>query len=387
MNQSPANTIPFIQRKLTAILTLAVILGLGAADGFTRMAVRIDSTNQITLSQPLTIKWRYESDQTTDLTPATDGSRVYLPLLGGKIVSLNASDGQLRWKSDEGGEVSASPTADGRSVFVATQYENGIDGQRRSRGALRALSRETGVTIWMRTVQAPLRGSLVAGNDAVFGGGVDGRVQAFDKRTGQTLWASQYSAPFSSRPQISGDRLYIGSEDGTLLALNQRDGQIVWRYRTHGPIRGPVAVANGQVYFGSGDSYVYAFSETQGHLVWRRRTGASVEAVAAVESGLLVASLDNFVYFFSLNGGHHLWRRQLPGRISAQPATASDGALFTPLSSESAIVLGLSDGKPVNTLPVGEENSRSASPIIVAQIVLVTTARGLLAFAGPTAKP
>ena len=362
------------------------MLVLLAADDLTCIALRIDSTNQITLSQPLTVKWRYESDQTTDLTPATDGSRVYLPLLGGRIVSLNASDGQLRWKSDEGGEVSASPTADGRSVYVATQYENVIDGQRHPLGALRALSRETGVTIWMRTLQAPLRGSLVAGNDAVFGGGVDGRVQAFDKRTGQTLWANQYSAPFSSQPQISGNRLYIGSEDGTLLALDQSSGQVIWRYRTHGPVRGPVAIANGIVYFGSGDGYVYAFNEARAHLRWSRRTGAGVEAVAAVENGLLVASLDNFVYFFSLNGGHHLWRRQLPGRISAQPATASDGALFTPLSSESAIVLGLSDGKPVNTLPVGEENSRSASPIIVAEIVLVTTARGLLAFAGPPAR-
>jgi len=340
-------------------------------------------TDKIFLSQPLTIKWRYISDQTTDLTPVSDESKIYLPLLGGKIVALNASDGQLRWQSDAGGEFSASPAADNRSVYVATEYETVVDGQKRLHGALRALSRETGVTLWMRTVQAPLHGRLVAGDNAVFGGGIDGRVQAFDKNSGRTLWATQYSASFSSQPQLSENHLYIGSEDGTLLALDKENGEIAWRYRTRGPVRGPVAIVNKLVYFGSGDGYVYAVREPGAHLLWRRRTGAGIQAVAAVENGLLVASLDNFVYFFSLNGGHHLWRRLLPGRIASQPATAADGALFTPLSGENAIVLGLRDGKPVNTLPLGEENSRNASPIIAAQFVLVTTAHGLLAFAGP----
>src|SRR5438132_6651721 len=69
-------------------------------------ATSADSPNQISLSQPMTVKWHYTSDQTTDLTPATDGTRVYLPLIGGKIVSLSAHDGQLRWTSDAGGELS-----------------------------------------------------------------------------------------------------------------------------------------------------------------------------------------------------------------------------------------------------------------------------------------
>lgn len=101
----------------------------------------------------------------------------------------------------------------------------------------------------------------------------------------------------------------------------------------------------------------------------------------------MVASLDNFVYLFSLNAGRHLWRRQLPGRIAAPPVTASDGALFTPLSSDSAIVLSLRDGKPVNKLLIGEENSSTASPISAAEFVFVTTPHGLLAFAGSSARP
>jgi len=117
--------------------------------------------------------------------------------------------------------------------------------------------------------------------------------------------------------------------------------------------------------------------------VWRRRTGAAVQSVAAIENGLLAASLDNFVYCLSLRKGALVWRRQLPGRISARPITAPDGALFTPLSTESAIVLNLSDGKPANTLALGEENSSSAAPITVENMLMITTSHGLLAFAAP----
>jgi outer membrane protein assembly factor BamB len=344
-------------------------------------AARYSAPNQVALSQPLTVKWRYQSDQISNLTPAADKTTVFLPLAGGTLVALNAADGKLLWKAEAGGEMSASPTTDDRSVYAASRYSEPEQGH--VHGTLRALSKSTGVTLWMRTLPAPAGGSLVAGENALFAGSTDGRVYALDKHTGLTLWTNQYSEGFSSQPLLSGQLIYLGSDGGNLLALEQTTGRLVWQYRTHGAIQGPIAVANGIVYFGSGDGYVYAFSELRAQLLWHRRTGAAVQSVAAVENGLLAASLDNFVYFLSLKKGALVWRRQLPGRISARPVTAPDGALFTPLSTDSAIVLSLRDGKPANTLSLGEENSSSAAPIVVEDLVLIATSHGLLAFAAP----
>jgi hypothetical protein len=78
-----------------------------------------------------------------------------------------------------------------------------------------------------------------------------------------------------------------------------------------------------------------------------------------------------------------VWRRLLPGRISAQPLTYHGAALFTPLSSSTAVVLALHDGRQVNSLPTGEEMTSSASPIKVGNAVIVTTEHGLMAFAPP----
>jgi len=357
---------------------LCLSIGVVVAPG-----LRARQDDHIALSQPLIVKWKYESDRMTNLTPASDRQAIYLPLSSGTVVGLSATDGQLRWRSDTGGEFSASPIADERSVYVATEYRDGKGEQAPLRGALRAISKDTGVTRWMRTLSAPIRGSMVANGLRLFAGGADGRLYAFDKGNGLSIWINQYAAPFSAQLTVLADRIYLAGDASTLFALDQGTGHVTWRYRTRSSLSCPVAVAEGVVFFGSTDGYVYAFSESRSELLWRHRTGAAVQAVVVVENGLLAASLDNFAYLLSPRKGAIIWRQLLPGRIASRPFTSTDGALFTPLSTDRAIVLGLKDGKPVNTLPLDEENSSSAAPIAVANSVIVATPHGLLAFAAP----
>ena len=337
--------------------------------------------NDALLSQPLTVRWRYESQVTLNLTPAFDNERIYLPLAGGTIVALKAKDGQLFWRTEVGGELSASPVADESTIYVAS--ETVVKANEQSAGALRALGREGGVTQWMTPLVRPLRGALALSGPRLFAGGSDGRAYAFDKRTGGVLWSIPFASSFAGQPVSKNGRVYFGSEDGTLLALDEATGRVLWRYRTKGAVRGPVAVTNENVFFGSGDGYVYAVSSDKGRLKWRKRTGAGVEAVVlAGEDALLAASLDNFAYLLTLKGSM-LWKKQLPGRIAAQPLTVEQTALFTPLSSSEGVVLGLKDGKQVNSLPTGDELTSSASPVIVGDAVILTTEHGLLAFARP----
>lgn len=336
----------------------------------------------VVLSDPLTVRWRYESNITLNLTPAFDTERIYLPLAGGTIVALKAKDGQLVWRSDMGGELSASPAADESNIYVATEILVSEGVQRASSGALRALGREGGVTQWMTPLVKPVRGAITISGSRLFAGGGDGRAYAFDKKTGGVLWSIPFPSTFNSQPVVDSGRVYIGSEDGTMWALEEATGKVVWKYRTQGAIRGNAVAARKSVYFGSSDGYVYAVSADKGKLDWRKRTGAGVEAVTLAGDNLLAVSLDNFAYSLGLNGSM-MWRKLLPGRISAQPLTVQEAALFTPLSSSTAVVLALKDGKQVNALPIGEELTSSAAPIAVADAIFVTTEHGLLAFARP----
>src|SRR5215208_7759495 len=104
---------------LAQLLTLFLIASFASSDAL--------------LSQPLTIRWRYESTVTLNLTPAFDSERIYLPLAGGTIVALKAKDGQLFWRSEIGGELSASPVADESAIYVASET---VGDAQKSAGAL-----------------------------------------------------------------------------------------------------------------------------------------------------------------------------------------------------------------------------------------------------------
>jgi outer membrane protein assembly factor BamB len=371
-----------IRLSIALLLSQAVFV---AGQSSVAVADQPKPSKEVSLSEPLTIGWRYDTPATLNLTPAFDDERVYLPLAEGVVVSLQGSTGQLNWRAEMGGELSASPVADNHMVYVASETGKPEAGVRRATGALRALGREAGVTQWMRTFEVPLRGALTLANGKLFGASSNGRVYSFDSKTGAVRWFYDYGKPFNAQPVVSDSRVYVGSEDGNLLAFDEANGKLLWFYRTKGAVRGPVANGDDQVYFGSDDGYVYAVAASNGRLKWRSRLGAGVQAVAKVGDDLLVASLDNFVYKFS-SAGTRLWKRQMPGRISSQPLMGRAEALFTPLSGSAGVVLEMRDGKQVNTLPVGEEISNSASPIAVADAILVTTESGLLAFMRPREK-
>jgi len=341
------------------------------------------SEKGLTFSSPLTIRWQFDSKNTSSLSPTSNNSRLYLPLTSGEIVSLNVSNGQLLWKTEIGGDFSASPIADERGVYLASRNDDPASSRQtlRSTGAIRALSQSTGITLWMRTLHFPIQGTLVSSATKLFGGSADGRVYAFNKANGEILWILQHTSPFSSYPTLHNGRLYIGSDDGTLLALDESSGTILWRYRTRGALRGTVAVADNIIFFGSTDGYVYAYSEIHGRLLWRRRTGAAVQAVALTDSGVVVTSLDNFVYLLSPRRGELIWKRQLAGRIAALPLLDTQSALFAPLGGDACVVLSLRDGKQLNTLPVGEEGNTGATPLVADNLLLIPTRRGLIAFA------
>lgn len=360
---------------LILILCLAAFPAVGASDGLPA------------LSEPLTVRWRYETERTINLTPAAEGGFVYLPLAAGTLLSLRDEDGQMLWKEETGGEFSASPLADERGVYVATESGPAATNAHvpRATGALRALSRKSGITLWMRTLQSPVRGGLASNQNVLFGAAADGRVYAVRKDRGEIVWMRQLDSAFAARPVLLDGRLYLGGEDGALYALNQETGETLWRYQTRGAVRGPVAVSEEVVYFGSADSYVYALRVADGRLRWRSRTGAAVQAVAYTARGLIVASLDNYVYLLT-PGGVRVWKKRLAGRIASQPLASEEGALFAPLAGDACVVLDLKDGKQINNLPVGEGNNMAASPVSSGTTLLVTTRQGLLAFAPPAVK-
>jgi len=341
------------------------------------------------LSRPLGVLWKYETDGTVNFTPALGGGSIYLPLQDGEVVALRAADGELNWRAEMGGNISAAPAVDGLALYVASETENVSAPAGKTRpvmGAIRSVGRQSGVTLWLRTLPAPIRGKLVFDETAVFGGAEDGRLYALKKETGEVLWIRQHSSPFLSQPVTSGGKIFIGDEAGNLFAVEQKTGRTLWRYQTRKALRAPVGVVAETVYAGSHDGYVYALDASSGALRWRARTGGAVQAVIPAGRCLVVTSLDNFAYCLSPRKGYRIWKRQLPGRVAAQPLVTSDGILLAPLSGEECVVLDPRDGRKLNSINVGEDNNTSASPLLSGPLLFVTTRKGLYAYSGTEAR-
>jgi outer membrane protein assembly factor BamB len=374
---------PYMIKRFFFVVFLIFNLAVGTSTQSIMPVTPVVSASESILALPLILAWKYDSDETTSVTPATDGKQVYVPTSSGGIVALNAATGKLVWRESMGGQISAEPVADQAAVFVANGIVGSSPAVLQANGAVRALSLESGVTLWMRTLPFSLQGGLITDKTAVYGASTDGRVYALRKHDGMLLWVKQFSSSFISHPAAGSGRLYLGSEDGFVYALDVSTGDVVWRYRTRGAIRGRPAISEGLIAVGSADGYVYALEETSGFLRWRVRTGAAVQSVAIPGAEVIAASLDNFAYGFSATKGARLWKRELGGRPLAEPLSQGYMILLNPISGNIAIVLDARDGKVLNRLPTGDDNNSSAAPVVAGKILMLTTRTGLLAFSRP----
>jgi hypothetical protein len=57
--------------------------------------------------------------------------------------------------------------------------------------------------------------------------------------------------------------------------------------------------------------------------------------------------------------------------------------VLTPLSGDAAVILNLSDGKPLNLIQLSEDEVTGTGAVLSQSLILLTTRRGLAAFGRP----
>jgi outer membrane protein assembly factor BamB len=336
--------------------------------------------NLADLARPFYVRWHFKAEDMTNFTPAADDERAYLPLSSGSVISVRLSDGTLVWKSDIGGTLSASPAVDNRNVYIASEsIPTPKSVYLQATGVLRALSRQSGLTSWMRTLPSPVTGVINLNSQNLYVKSSDGRLYALRKETGEIRWIKYNSSPFSTLKLLDGNTLYASDSYGDIISIEPDSGKTLWRYRTRKQLRAQVAVYGGMIYAGTADGFVYAIDRATGRLTWRVRAGAAIQAVLAGEKWVLATSLDNFVYCLSPQNGAKVWKRQLAGRVTAPPLVLNNRVLLAPLVGDECPVLNLEDGKKVNSIYVGEDNNTEAAPLLTTDALLLTTREGLLA--------
>jgi outer membrane protein assembly factor BamB len=193
-------------------------------------------------------------------TAAVGSDAILMGLPGGRLVSLSARTGALRWEAavsnprgsneiERIADVVGAPVIAGRDVCAAS-----------FNGRLGCFDLTSGRALWARDLsasQAPATdGTLVVAVDT------QGVIQAFS-RSGASLWKNEaFRYRRLSAPAILPSAVVFGDETGQLHVLSRDDGQVLARYPTDGsPVRTMPQVEGRVVVVQTQAGGVFAFAQ------------------------------------------------------------------------------------------------------------------------------
>lgn len=255
------------------------IVVVGAADGF---LIGLDKNSGEEL-------WRSNVSGETLSRPAVNDDIVVTMTIDNRLRAVSAFDGSERWTIEQS---TPALTMRGSStpVFVGTTVIAGFDN-----GRLVAVNASNGDTVW-EVMLAPPSGrsdlerlSDVDGNLAVIGqdvyaAGYQGNLAAIAAESGQMLW----SRDVSTYQGVSADwnNIYTVDEEGVVIALARRNGDEAWR-QTSLLRREPTLPTPFQttVVVGDLEGYMHFFSNFDGDPVARVRAGNKAISAAPIVMG------------------------------------------------------------------------------------------------------
>lgn len=255
------------------------VFGEGRGGGAAISAVSLERGDRV---------WTHRAGSPSLGGPVVEGDRVYAGTLDGRVLALNAEDGELAWQYRASGRVDTSPAvADGMAYAAAEDFSSGA-------ATVYALDAATGKERWRFSPSGPAVGVSsvsVAGGFAFLGMG-DFRIHAFDATTGAERWSAPARGPFGARlaPAVWNGPI-LGDRVGHLYRLEQGTGERRWLFRLPGDLVDASPVLSGSaVVVGDGSGQASAIDLRSGLLVWKRSVGrAPVGAVASDGERLYLA--------------------------------------------------------------------------------------------------
>ena len=251
----------------------------------------------------------------------------------GDLIALDAAAGTERWRVRLNGEILARPAVGRGTVVVHT-----VD------GTVHGLKAADGTPAWSYEQQVPrlsLRGSAppVIDGDAVLCAFDNGRVSALGLAEGDLLWSATVSPPrgrtelerlvdIDSAVQPAGEDVFVVGYQGRVAMLARSSGQIWWA-RDLSSYRG-LALDDTSAFISTADSAVVSVSRRDGTEQWRqdamRLRGLSGPAVDG--EAVVVGDFEGYLHWLDRGTGQLLARtRAGSDRISNAPV-AVDGLVL-----------------------------------------------------------
>jgi outer membrane protein assembly factor BamB len=220
----------------------------------------------------------------------------------GEVVSLWASNGSVRWRTETGSVHFSSPAVANGTVYVgvAGRYNTTSQITFEPPFGLLALDASTGEEQWFFETSGSVSASPVVAGSAIVLAAKDGSVYAIDRISGDELWSRDVQAGVSS-PAVEGDWVFVGGGSfggqGRVTALGLSTGDVRWTFTPNGPVQSSITHSTGKILFSTNTATgsVYALEATTRDLVWRFTPSPAQYILSSpvVANGIVFAASDN----------------------------------------------------------------------------------------------
>ncbi len=270
----------------------------------------------------------------------------------GQILSIENGTGNRNWTTDLGGRVISNLFVFRSKVYVAT---NSVDGGGIT--TLRALSLETGITIWSSKITVGKKIYIGSDDRAIFIVGNDGTINRLDAETGSVSWDRKINAEVVTVPIFSTDAIIFGTSDKHIYILDPENGVIKTLAAVISvPVFVSGSVKNG-IIFGGDRGNLTKWTSDSAATSWRFKAGAKVTHAFRTDEGILAGSDDNFIYMISDYNGDVIWKLRMSGRVINLIILSDNLAAASAVGEKQVVVFDLGKGKPQAKIDTKQENS------------------------------
>lgn len=286
------------------------------------------------------------------INPILVNDSIYVASSEGKLASVDAKTGRVRWKSNLDLALSGGVGHHRDSIFVGA-----------SEGLVMRLSADSGEEIWRAVVSGEVLSAPQGDGRYVVAQTYDGKLIGFDYETGEIRWTYTSDVPVltlrgTGTPMILGDNAIAGFADGKVVAVNLRSGNVAWESRVAIPqgrseierivdIDGSMALQGNELYVASYQGRLVAIDIRSGRRLWQRNV-SSVSGVGVGFGNVYVADEDGTVSAFLRNGQGVRWQNidlgfrelSLPTPVNSYVATVDFEGYLHLLSQVDGEIVG-----------------------------------------------
>nr|XP_033800622.1 beta-alanine-activating enzyme isoform X2 [Geotrypetes seraphini] len=301
---------------------------------------------QNSLSVPqltLCLRWKSDTGKCVDASPLAvlsaegeSSATVYIGSHSHRMQALDLHSGSVKWERILGDRIESSACVSKCGNFIIVGCYDGL---------VYILKSSTGETFWTFTTEDAVKSSatLDSSTGLVFIGSHDQHTYALNINMKTCVWklhcggGSVFSSPCVN---IQPHLLYIATLAGLLLAVNPNTGCSVWKYSCGKPLFSSPQCNQEYVCVGCVDKNLYCFNHS-GQKIWHFSTNGPVfSSPCLTEHAVLFGSHDTIIYCCGMDG-NLLWKFETSAKVYATPCIFC----FHGMGSSACMAAASTDGK------------------------------------------